>query len=118
MSPELSKDTAYRLLSDSQRQHLLSLLSQDDQGRIDGLAREIAAREEDIRPKNVSEKTQQRITISLIHNHLPRLAEHNIVSYDQDSKRVVLMDVFGELEANLSDHTDDDSALYQLFPDY
>ncbi|SER71288.1 DUF7344 domain-containing protein [Natrinema salaciae] len=99
MSPELAEDTAHALLADSERLHLLTLLRQEGTGNIDALARRIAAREEDVRPENVGRETQRRVTVSLVHNHLPRLAEHDVVSYDRES--VVLMDVFDDLESSL-----------------
>ncbi len=114
MTPQLSDDTVHALLSDSQRLHLLSLLNRSGQRKIDDLARKLAAREQNTRPANISEETQQRIAIELHHNHLPRLAEHDVVSYDQDE--VVLMDVFDELESYLNDQTDDVPAFGQLLP--
>lgn len=114
MTSKLTDDAVHTLLADSQRRHLLSLLNRTGQEKIEDLARKVAAREQDTRLENVSEDAQQQVAISLIHNHLPRLAEHNIVSYDLDSKDVVLMDVVDELEEYLSDQTDDTPSFGQL----
>ena len=118
MTSKLSEDTVHTILSDSQRRHLLSLLNRTGQGKIDDLARKIAAQEQDTHPENVSEELQQRVAVALVHNHLPRLAEHDLVSYDIDSNEVVLMDVFDELESSLSNQTDDGSTFGQLHPSY
>lgn len=118
MASKLTEDTVYAILSDSQRCQLLSLLNRNGQRKIDDLARMIAAREQDTHPENISEDAQQQVAISLVHNHLPRLAEHNIVSYDMDSEEVVLMDVVDELQVYLGDQTDDEPAFGQLHPSY
>lgn len=117
MTAELTADTVHTLLADSQRRHLLSLLNHTGQNDITDLARKIAAREQNTSPENISDDAQQRVAVELVHNHLPRLAEHDIVSYDLDSKEVVLMDVIDELEPHVSDRTDDGPNFGQLLAD-
>ena len=116
MTTKLNTDTVHTLFADSQRRHLLSLLNHTGQNDINDLARKIAAREQNTRPEAISDDTQQRVAVALVHNHLPRLAEHDIVSYDLDSKEVILMDVIDELEAHISDQRDDGPNFGQVLP--
>jgi len=117
MTATLTDDTVHTLLADSQRRHLLSLLNHTGHNKINDLARKIAAREQNTRPESVSDDTQQRVAVALVHNHLPRLAEHDLVSYDPESEEVVLMDVIDELESPLSNQTDNRPNFGQLLSD-
>ena len=91
-------DTAYSLLGESQRRYLLYLLTDNSHGNIDELSLQIAAWEHDESISSVSEDMRQQIYIGLVHNHLPRLADHGIVDYDLRSGDIVLEPGFEDLE--------------------
>lgn len=64
------------LLANSRRRYVLQYLLNNEHGNAEKIASEIAPREEgDIR----------EIQISLVHNHLPRLADHGLLEYDHRS---------------------------------
>ncbi|THE63318.1 hypothetical protein D8Y22_18615 [Salinadaptatus halalkaliphilus] len=94
----LTETAKYELLSDTRRLHLLTLLSEYGSADLETLTRQIAARELDDDPAVIAEDVFQRISISLVHKHLPLLEEHNVVQFDSDRHTVTLMDVVDELE--------------------
>lgn len=106
----LTEDTIYKLLSNARRIQLLSLLQQNGTMDLEDLAAEIAAREEG----SVDEATQHQITVSLVHNHLPLLADHNVVQHDRERGTVALLDVFDEFEQYLDDQSTRESILQKL----
>lgn len=55
---------------------------------VTALATEIAARETDTLPSNVDEDMCHRVAIALIHRHLPKLAELDVVRFDRESNTV------------------------------
>lgn len=86
------RDAVYRLLSDERRRHLLSLLLDAEYATVEGLSRSLAAREEGTTPRAVSEAAIDRVGISLVHDHLPRLADHGLCEFDARNGDVVTTD--------------------------
>ncbi|NHN43160.1 hypothetical protein G9C85_16195 [Halorubellus sp. JP-L1] len=88
MAVDLGESERYRLLADSTRRAVLTVL--DDTAApvaLQSLARDAAAARYSSGdpPDEVVEQT----TVALHHNHLPRLADAGLVEYDRDRKRVV-----------------------------
>lgn len=81
-----SVDELFVLVTDRRRRRLLSVL-----GTVDGpiavsrLASEIAARSDESARTAGSERA---VEISLVHEHLPRLASMDLITYDRDRRRV------------------------------
>ncbi|WP_290813873.1 hypothetical protein [Halovivax sp.] len=98
----------YRLLSDEHRRHLLSRLLEAEYATVEGLSRTLAAREEGTAPRAVSEGAIDRVGISLVHDHLPRLADHGLCEFDARSGDVVTTDAFEELRPQLEGALDID----------
>ncbi|ELY34391.1 hypothetical protein C500_00612 [Natrialba magadii ATCC 43099] len=73
-------DTAYGLLSTSQRRYALYYFLNNEDASLDELVEEISEWESDVAPES--------IRIALHHNHLPQLAEHGIVEYVDSDIRV------------------------------
>ncbi len=91
----------YRLLGESRRRYLLYQLLDEPCVTIDDLATQIVAWERGQSTDAVDEETHQRVCISLVHVHLPMLADHGVVEYDLRSGDVVLTDGIDELEPML-----------------
>lgn len=87
-------DATFSLLADSRRRYLLYHLLESEYVTVEKLSLRIAAWEQEIPSRAVSEDDRVDVAISLIHNHLPRLAERNVVDYDARSGDVVLADGF------------------------
>ncbi len=94
----LTKDVAYSLVAEHQRRFLITiLLSGDDEWRVDELATELAAREHDLSPADVDTATQKRVAVSLLHRHLPRLADAGAVEFDLTTETVTTTPILEEL---------------------
>ncbi|AGN02260.1 hypothetical protein L593_11585 [Salinarchaeum sp. Harcht-Bsk1] len=76
-------DRFYRALADGRRRTAIDVLKQRTSLDLDALANEIVDRESD-----VADPTSVKIT--LVHQHLPLLAEAGIVHYDEDAGDVML----------------------------
>ncbi|ELY97257.1 hypothetical protein C482_13525 [Natrialba chahannaoensis JCM 10990] len=95
-------EAACSLLSKLERRYLLYQLSDGRRANIDDLIDQIAAWELEGDGQGgydaVDEETRQQVYISLIHNHLPRLADYEIIDYDLRSGDIVLDDGFEDIK--------------------
>lgn len=114
MSPtdgdSLDHRTVFRLVANPHRRYLLSRLDPGERTTVAELARGIAARDGgcDDPSGNVDRSVRRRIEISLVHDHLPRLADHDVVEYGRREKTVVLtneLDVLQPIEAAIDAET-------------
>lgn len=88
----------YDLLAASRRRHLLSLLCERDRLDLETVTIELAARETGTVDESVSETARRRVRVALVHNHLPRLADHGVVAYDLQTETIVPDEGFEALE--------------------
>lgn len=92
---DLSIDEAYDLLADQhRRQVLLSLHRRDGPRQLPSLATDIAGVSEPTR-------TAERLYLRLYHAHLPKLEDHDLVTYDDESDLVQLTESGASLAATL-----------------
>ncbi|WP_255194220.1 DUF7344 domain-containing protein [Natronobeatus ordinarius] len=91
-------DAIYTLLGTSRRRYLLYQLLEREYGNVEELSLQIAAWEAETSMDAVDEERRQRVYVSLVHNHLPRLADHDVVDYDLRSGDVVKRAGFADLE--------------------
>ncbi|MDG5760801.1 hypothetical protein QA600_15805 [Natronococcus sp. A-GB1] len=89
-------EAACSLLAESERRYLLYQLAETRRGNLEDVVSEIAAweRSED---GSIDSEDRQRVYVSLIHNHLPRLADYGIVDYDLRSGDIVLTEGFDDI---------------------
>lgn len=93
-------DGAYDLLANSRRRYLLQFLRENgEEATIETLATELAAWERDESVEDVDDTARKRARIALVHKHLPKLADHDVVAYDQET--VVHVETPRELESLL-----------------
>ena len=91
----------FALLADTDRQCvLMELLETDGRISVGTLADQLAAR----RRNHADELDRERAQLELIHNHLPRLADHGVIEYDRERGIVALEDA-AALEPYLTDPT-------------
>ena len=91
---ELSRDDVFNMLRNQRRRAVLEYLrTVDDTSTLDELARHIAAEENDIELEQLSSQQRKRVYVSLYQNHLPKMDNVGLVSYDKDRGTVVLQDI-------------------------
>lgn len=88
-----SRDTVLDLLSDRRRRCLLSVLADRNAPMsVAELAAEVAGRELDAEPTEVPAERTDSVAVTLHHNHLPRLADADLISYEPETKTAALTD--------------------------
>jgi DNA-binding transcriptional ArsR family regulator len=84
-------DVAFALLSNRRRRQLLCLLARHGAAlSLRTAAMEIICRLEGTELEEITDKTYRSVYVSLYQNHAPRLAEADIVHYDEDARTVRL----------------------------
>ena len=94
---QANADRIRSVLGTTRRRFALYYLLSNEYTDIDSLSVQIAAWEQGKSVTSVDESERQRVEISLHHNHLPRLAAHDIVEYDERSGDVVRSSEFDEV---------------------
>ncbi|NGM69667.1 hypothetical protein G6M89_11725 [Natronolimnobius sp. AArcel1] len=98
MHPE-TLDHTYKLLSNARRRQLLYLLVEPGQWTVDTLARRLTAWEQDTPAPAVTETQKSQVKATLVHNHLPRLADHDTIEYDADKETVAPGERFNDVRS-------------------
>lgn len=94
----VAADTAFDILSTKRRQCVLQcLLSYDNPVALADLADEVAALENCIGPPDVSKEDAKNVYVSLCHADIPKLADADILEYDQAQNTVTLTQNAAEL---------------------
>lgn len=88
----LERDTIHELLIAKRRRYLLDCLSNHGTLPLSDVADEIAYQEHDAPREQIPEENVEAVYQSLWHTHVPKLADANIVSYDEDEDTVALAD--------------------------
>lgn len=89
----LSKDIIFELLTSPRRRGVICYLkSVGGEATRGELAEQLAAAEHDIDQSEVSAQQRKRLYISLYQVHLPRLADAEVIEYDEDRGTVELTD--------------------------
>ena len=83
----LEPETVYSLLANRVRGYLLRYLSVTDRTTVSEAAQRITdwQRETTV---TTSEMDQTAVLVQLVHNHLPRLSQYDIVEYDRSSEEI------------------------------
>lgn len=102
----LGTDAVCSLLENSRRRTLLSVVLETDAETDEELARRVAARERNRPLADVSDDVRDRVYVALVHNHLPRLADHDVLEYDRATGTVEPDDAIEELEPLVVGSTD------------
>lgn len=97
------RSRVFDLLADEHRRHAIAHLATCEESiPISELAAAVAARTAE-RPRTaISTREVQSVTIALHHNHLPRLAEADVVEYDRECGLVELTAADAVIEGALS----------------
>ncbi|WP_312909593.1 DUF7344 domain-containing protein [Natronosalvus caseinilyticus] len=87
-----NQEVAHRILANPRRRRLLTTLTERGQDTVEGLAEAVARRE--CLPDDAEDRRRARrdVHVSLVHVHLPMLADHGLVEYDRGEGDVVLLE--------------------------
>ncbi|ELY57602.1 DUF7344 domain-containing protein [Natronolimnohabitans innermongolicus] len=107
---------ACSLLSESERRFLLYQLAERRDANLEDVVTQIAAWEHDAHPIEIDKEVRQRVYVSLVHNHLPRLQDYGIIEYDLRSGDIVLDDGFEDIKPLLEQfrQTEEESEIRKL----
>lgn len=98
----------FAVFANYRRRCALHHLREEQCATLGAIARQIAAWERAYRSETDPEELVDRIEIELLHTHLPRLREVNLVEYDRQSSIVVYRDPPAIVSALLDLCTDRD----------
>ncbi|AFO57342.1 MULTISPECIES: hypothetical protein [Natrinema] len=91
-------EAACSLLAESERRFLLYQLAGERSANLEDLIAQVAAWELDARADAIDKEVRQRVYVSLVHNHLPRLEDYDIIEYDLRSGDIVLAEGFEDIK--------------------
>ncbi|MXV61758.1 hypothetical protein GS429_06695 [Natronorubrum sp. JWXQ-INN-674] len=102
----MTQTEAFRLLASADRQLVLhELCEEGGDASISELSERIAARRHRLSPDKISDKQVERARVRLVHAHLPKLSEADIINHDVRDNTVVLNE--DESVARLFDAADE-----------
>lgn len=104
----LTLDHILRLLADSRRRVVLTLLQEHGSLRLPDLAEEVVRIETDTSIPELTEEEITRVYMELWHVHIPKLAEADVIEYDQQHDVVLLGDSIEEVAKFLPTDDRDD----------
>jgi hypothetical protein len=91
-APEkLSEDVIFDIVSNRRRRFVLKhLQNEEDPAQLTDIATALAAAETSTAPEEVDKQARKRAYVSLYQTHIPRLAEEEVVAYDEETGEVSL----------------------------
>ncbi len=90
-------EAACSLLAEAERRYVLYQLATRREAHIEDLVTQVAAWKREEPVVTIDREDRQRLYVTLAHNHLPRLADYNIIDYDLRSGDIVLADGFEDI---------------------
>jgi len=97
-TPWLADDQFYRALASTRRRRLLSFVIEHSDSTVDELATVLAGWETTETGTMATDEDHNRITLELVHSHLPLLEDLGLVEYDADTGVVRVDDVDAAVE--------------------
>ncbi|MCU4753008.1 hypothetical protein OB919_13650 [Halobacteria archaeon AArc-curdl1] len=113
----LRMDSEFAVLSHPRRRYLLYTLTENPTWTLRDLATKVAAWELDIHEETVKSKQRDQVYVSLMHAHVPRLVDHDVITFDRESEIIskaqfadqilkVLAGMGGSVDSNLQSHAE------------
>ncbi|MGQ3413501.1 DUF7344 domain-containing protein [Natrinema sp. LN54] len=111
-SETLETDAVFVILSNATRRSVLCYLSDVERATARELAGHLTSGTRDADSPDSIAESRQAVVTALVHKHLPRLAEHDIVAYDGPPDEVTLGSNFDAIEPFVDrlERSDDESA--------
>lgn len=111
-------EAACSLLAESERRFLLYQLAETGSANLEELISQIIVWKQDESAAAIDPDRQEQLYISMVHNHLPRLTDYDIIEYDLRSGDVVLSAGFDDIKPLLNQfrQTEEEPEIRQLPP--
>lgn len=78
----------FEALAHERRRYLLYTLIEGEASSLEELAARMTAWEQDVPPSNVDETDVERVYASLYHAHVPKLADLEVIEFDQRTEEI------------------------------
>ncbi|RQG94441.1 DUF7344 domain-containing protein [Natrarchaeobius chitinivorans] len=95
-TPNLDRDAVYSIMANRRRRRVLSRLDENERMTVTELTAELAECESTATDRTGTSTEYRNVRISLVHNHLPRLADHGIVEWEPHEDDAVVAAAFDE----------------------
>lgn len=93
LSPDVLKlDHVFAALDHPRRRYLCYTLSQDTKWSLTDLATKVAAWENDVPERAVTDDQRERVYVSLYHAHVPKLVDEGVISFDAVNETISAAD--------------------------
>ena len=90
---ELSPTVVNGLLANKRRRYALYyLLGSDTAASVEEITEQVAVWETETRPTDIPDEFYERVHVSMVHRHLPKLVDAGAVEHDEDSDLVTMAD--------------------------
>lgn len=109
-------DRVHSLLRSPRRRFIVSYLAEEGEGNVEDIAGRIAARERNQTVDAVEDDARKEVHVSLVHKHLPRLADHDVVEYDADEGVVSPAADLDAVESFVLEESSDDAPTFDELP--
>ncbi|SEH14717.1 hypothetical protein SAMN04487967_1734 [Natronorubrum sediminis] len=84
----LEMDTEFLVLSHPRRRYLLYTLAERPQWSLRELATKLAAWELDVPEETITVDERNKVYVSLMHAHVPKLVDHDVVDFDRERETI------------------------------
>lgn len=89
LSPELLEiDHVYEALGHPRRRYLCYTLLEDAEWSLTELATKLAAWENDVPERTVTDHQRDQVYVALYHAHVPKLVDEGVISFDEVSETI------------------------------
>lgn len=88
--PQIDRPAARAIVSHHHRRALVCYLERGDTVSVAEATRRLATRDRQSAEDDSVEPTRQQLRLELVHDHLPRLDDHDVLEYDPGANEVTL----------------------------
>lgn len=113
---DIERETIFEMLRNERRRYALHYLKQQT-GRVDtgDLAEQVAAWEEDTTIEELSTDARQRVYISMLQTHLPKMDDAGVITFRAEDRTVELTDAAESIDIYLEVVPENDIAWAEYY---
>ncbi|OVE85394.1 DUF7344 domain-containing protein [Natronolimnobius baerhuensis] len=88
--PQIDRPAARAIVSNHHRRRLVCHLEHGETVSVAEAVRRLGTRDQQSAEDDAAEPTRQQLRLALVHNHLPRLDDHDVLEYDPNTNEITL----------------------------